>query len=245
MKKKILALALAALSVCLMLTGCMQTDIGIKMNKNETGSMAATLGIEEDFYEQLKESGSDPFDGKSTVTYEYDGETYVGYTETKDYKTYEDMEKALLEMTYRTDILDAANTEENEPADDEYTLYVPETEKTDNHIFSAVEIDKNGGIFYSSYTFHATLNPQKGDYDGTPFSDIFKVTISLEMPEKITQSQGGAVDGNKIVFDITDVSEGGELAAFCEANNTGLIIGIIAVFVVIAVVGVIIAKKKQ
>ena len=53
------------------------------------------------------------------------------------------------------------------------------------------------------------------------------------------------VDGNKIVFDITDVSEGGELAAFCEANNTGLIIGIIAVFVVIAVVGVIIAKKKQ
>ena len=49
----------------------------------------------------------------------------------------------------------------------------------------------------------------------------------------------------KIVFDITDVSEGGELAAFCEANNTGLIIGIIAVFVVIAVVGVIIAKKKQ
>ena len=65
------------------------------------------------------------------------------------------------------------------------------------------------------------------------------------MPEKISQSQGGVVDGNKIVFDITDVSEGGELAAFCEANNTGLIIGIIAVFVVIAVVGVIIAKKKQ
>lgn len=67
MKKKILALALAALSLCLMLTGCMQTDIGIKMNKNETGSIAATLGIEEDFYEQLKESGSDPFDGKATV----------------------------------------------------------------------------------------------------------------------------------------------------------------------------------
>ena len=185
-------------------------------------------------------------EGKTTVTYELGDETYIGYTETKEYVSYADMEKALLEMTYQTDMLDEMNDEEDaEPDDSEYTLYTPVEEKEDNHIFSAVEIEKNGGIFYSSYTFHATLNPQTGDYNGTAFKDIFKVTISLEMPEKISQSQGGAVDGNKITFDVTDVSEGGELAAFCDANNTGLIVGIIAVFVVLAVIGAIVAKKHQ
>lgn len=161
---------------------------------------------------------------RSLIPYDY---YYIGYTETKEYGSYADMKKALLEMTYQTDVLDEMNTEDDEePDDSEYTLYTPEEEKADNHIFSAVEIEKNGGIFYSSYTFHATLNPQTGDYNGTAFKDIFKVTISLEMPEKISQSQGGTVDGNKITFDVTDVSEGGELAAFCDANNTGLIVGI-------------------
>ena len=246
MKTKFIALALAAITLCMALTGCMHTDIGIKMNKDETGSISATFGIEKDFYEEIKASGDDPFEGKTTVTYELGNETYIGYTETKEYGSYADMEKALLEMTYQTDMLDEMNDEEDaEPDDSEYTLYTPVEEKEDNHIFSAVEIEKNGGIFYSSYTFHATLNPQTGDYNGTAFKDIFKVTISLEMPEKISQSQGGTVDGNKITFDVTDVSEGGELAAFCDANNTGLIVGIIAVFVVLAVIGAIVAKKHQ
>lgn len=245
MKKKIIALVLAAVSICMMLTGCMHTDIVIKMNKNETGSIAATIGIERDLYEQLKESGNDPFEGKTTTTYELEGETYIGYSETKEYDSYKDMEKALLEMTYQTEALNEKNNDEkDDPDDSAYTLYVSESEE-DNHIFSAVEIEKNGGIFYSSYTFHATLNSQTGDYNGTAFNDIFKVTISLEMPEKISQSQGGTALGNKIVFDISDISDGGELAAFCEANNTGLIVGIIVAFIVIAVIVVIVAKKHQ
>lgn len=94
MKTKFIALALAAITLCMALTGCMHTDIGIKMNKDETGSISATFGIEKDFYEEIKASGDDPFDGKTTVTYELGDETYIGYTETKEYGSYADMEKA-------------------------------------------------------------------------------------------------------------------------------------------------------
>ena len=69
MKTKFIALALAAITLCMALTGCMHTDIGIKMNKDETGSISATFGIEKDFYEEIKASGDDPFEGKTTVTY--------------------------------------------------------------------------------------------------------------------------------------------------------------------------------
>ena len=130
MKTKFIALALAAITLCMALTGCMHTDIGIKMNKDETGSISATFGIEKDFYEEIKDSGDDPFEGKTTVTYELGDETYIGYTETKEYGSYADMEKALLEMTYQTDMLDEMNDEEDaEPDDSEYTLYTPVEEK--------------------------------------------------------------------------------------------------------------------
>jgi len=88
MKTKFIALALAAITLCMALTGCMHTDIGIKMNKDETGSISATFGIEKDFYEEIRDSGDDPFEGKTTVTYELGDETYIGYTETKEYVSY-------------------------------------------------------------------------------------------------------------------------------------------------------------
>ena len=70
------------------------------------------------------------------MTYELGDETYIGYTETKEYVSYADMEKALLEMTYQTDMLDEMNDEEDaEPDDSEYTLYTPVEEKEDNHSF--------------------------------------------------------------------------------------------------------------
>ena len=46
MKKKIFALVMAVMMLAMMLTGCIQNDIGVKMNKNGTGSISATIGIE-------------------------------------------------------------------------------------------------------------------------------------------------------------------------------------------------------
>ena len=98
MKKKIFALVMAVMMLATMLTGCIQNDIGVKMNKDGTGSISATIGIEKDFYQNLKQMGSDPFEGKTMTEYTYEDSTYVAYTEVKEYSSYEEMEKALLSM---------------------------------------------------------------------------------------------------------------------------------------------------
>ena len=71
MKKKIFVLVMAVMMLAMMLTGCIQNDIGVKMNKDGTGSISATIGIEKDFYQNLKQMGSDPFEGKTTIEYTY------------------------------------------------------------------------------------------------------------------------------------------------------------------------------
>lgn len=268
MKKKAISLVLCTIMLLCVLTGCIHQDMGVKMNKDGTGSVTTTLGIEKEFYEQLKSMGSDPFEGKTVTEYQYDGSTYVAYAETKQYSSYEEMEKALLELTYETELIeDAQDAEVEEDMDvsdvkdtgDIFDITVgdeetpaPEVEEPeaatpaqDNHIFSSVNIEKNCGIFYSSYTFNAVLNPQNGeglDYD---LNDTFKVTLSVEMPAEITGFKGGTVDGNKIVFDIADITESQELAATCEENNTGVVIGIVIGLVVLVAGMVCLFKFKK
>lgn len=239
MKKKIFVLVVAVLMFAMMLTGCIRNDIGVKMNRDGSGSISVTIGIAKDVYQELLQLGADPLDGKTPTEYTYEDITYVAYTEEKKYDSYEDMEKALLEMTYDTEAvedaqqaLDADLNGETEDAvstnDGEFTI-----PKADNHIFSSVNMDKNGGIFYTSYTFNAVMNPQSNtglDYD---MNEVFKIMFTVEMPEKITQAKGGKVDGNKITFDIADVTERQELAAACESNNTGVVIGIVIGLVVL------------
>lgn len=264
MKKKVFALLMSTIMLLSLLTGCIHQDMGVKMNKDGTGSITTTLGIEKDFYEQLKSTGSDPFEGKTVAEYQYDGSTYVSYAETKEYSSYEDMEKALLEMTYETEIIEEAQNAENEDVEEDaenpddifdVTIEEPETVRVeavapttpaqDNHIFSSVNIEKNGGIFYSSYTFAAVLNPQNGeglDYD---LNETFNVTLTVEMPTEITGAKGGTVEGNKVVFDIADITATQELAATCEENNTGLVIGIVIGLVVLVAGAVCLIKFKK
>ena len=261
MKKKVFALLMSTIMLLSLLTGCIHQDMGVKMNKDGTGSITTTLGIEKDFYEQLKSMGSDPFEGKTISEYQYDGSTYVSYAETKEYSSYEEMEKALLEMTYETEMLEDAQdaeTEDNEDAqenpDDIFDVNIEEVETEnvediapaqDNHIFSSVNIEKNGGIFYSSYTFAAVLNPQNGDGLDYDLNETFKVTLTVEMPTEITGAKGGTVEGNKVVFDIADITATQELAATCEENNTGLVIGIVIGLVVLVAGAVCLIKFKK
>lgn len=238
MKKKAISLLLCTVMLLCMLTGCIHQDTGVKMNSNGTGSVTTRLGIAKDFYEQLKEAGSDPFEGKSVTEYQYDGTTYVSYSETKEYASYADMEKALLAMTYETDIIEDAQGAEGQPEvqPDEISSAgdAEVTPAKDNHIFSSVKIDRNRGIFYSSYTFKAVLNPQKAEGEEYDPNEAFKVTLSVEMPGKITDAKGGTPDGNKIVFDIADITESQELAAASEENQNGVVIGMVVGLVVLA-----------
>ncbi len=95
--KKNITLLLTALMLVFALTGCVRTDIGVTLNKNGTGSVSASFGIEKSVYDQLMAlGGSDLFDGKTPEAVKYGNTTYMTVTETKEYGSYEEIKEALL-----------------------------------------------------------------------------------------------------------------------------------------------------
>lgn len=244
--KKHIMLLMAIVCMFAMLTGCVQQDIGVAINADGTGTVSATIGIEEDAYNQLVGMGSDIFEGKETSTYEHDGKTYVSYTETKSYENYEDIEKALLEMTYESDVFDGLNTEDFETEDAEESAEAAEPAP----IFKSVSIDKSSGLFYSNYTFKAEMNPQEiSDSEDTEMdlpidTDSFRMTFTVTMPSDITQANGATVEGNKAVFEIDDITEAQEFSVVCEQNNVAAVIVIIVVLVIVLGLFFFLTKRK-
>lgn len=244
--KKHIMLLMAIVCMFAMLTGCVQQDIGVAINADGTGTVSATIGIEEDAYEQLVGMGSDIFEGKETSTYEHDGKTYVSYTETKSYENYEDIEKALLEMTYESDVFDGLNTEDFETEDAEESVEAAEPAP----IFKSVSIDKSSGLFYSNYTFKAEMNPQEiSDSEDIEMdlpidTDSFRMTFTVTMPSDITQANGATIEGNKAVFEIDDITEAQEFSVVCEQNNVAAVIVIIVVLVIVLGLFFFLTKRK-
>ena len=244
--KKHIMLLMAIVCMFAMLTGCVQQDIGVAINADGTGTVSATIGIEEDAYEQLVGMGSDIFEGKETSTYEHDGKTYVSYTETKSYENYEDIEKALLEMTYESDVFDGLDTEDFETEDAEESAEAAEPAP----IFKSVSIDKSSGLFYSNYTFKAEMNPQEiSDSEDIEMdlpidTDSFRMTFTVTMPSDITQANGATIEGNKAVFEIDDITEAQEFSVVCEQNNVVAVIVIIVVLVIVLGLFFFLTKRK-
>lgn len=244
--KKHITLLMAIVCMFALLTGCVQQDIGVAINADGTGTVSATIGIEEDAYEQLVGMGSDIFEGKETSTYEHDGKTYVSYTETKSYENYEDIEKALLEMTYESDVFDGLNTEDFETEDAEESAEAAEPAP----IFKSVSIDKSSGLFYSNYTFKAEMNPQEiSDSEDTEMdlpidTDSFRMTFTVTMPSDITQANGATIEGNKAVFEIDDITEAQEFSVVCEQNNVLAVIVIIVILVIVLGLFFFLTKRK-
>ena len=261
--KKFTTLMLSFLCIAALLTGCVESDIGVKLNADETGTISATIGIEEDFYDQLVEMGATVFEDKETTTYEHDGKTYISYAESTEYKCFEEIEQALLAMTYETDMFEDLEDSEITVEEDAELLEDDGSEEieadeeepapeTDTHVFKSVEIENNGGIFYTAYSFKAELNPQTAaesddeamiDMD-IPMDDVFHMTFSIEMPAEITEASGGTVEGNKVTFEIDDITEAQEFSVVCEQNNVAAVIVIIVVLVIVLGLFFFLTKRK-
>lgn len=254
--KKFFAIVLAAVTLTLCLTGCVYEDLNVKLNKDGTGSIATTVGLKKDFVDQML-GGQNPFEGKETQEIEVDGDKYIAYTETKDYASFEEIEKALADLTYDTggfgDTAEPADDETEEviaePADSEdsagdFFLADPVDEtpavNSDDHIFKSVEIKKDG----SKYVFDAVLNKVEGQVQGYDMSDVFKVSISVEMPAKISAYKNGSVDGKKITFDVSDLSEELELYAECKTASVVPVV-ICAVIVVVSIIAFFVIRRRK
>ena len=135
---------------------------------------------------------------------------------------------------------------EDDPSDDD-EAGEPEgdaAETIDNHIFKDVVIERHDGLFSKSLVFSAKMNAIPDDPDAeTPLSSAFLVSVSVEMPNDITNaSENAAVDGNKAVFEISDLTVENEFAVESTQNNTEVIVAIVAVLVLV-LIGLIIFSK--
>ena len=70
------------------------------------------------------------------------------------------------------------------------------------------------------------------------------MTLTVEMPGEITDATGGAAEGNKVIFDIADITESQELSATCEENHTAAVIGI-TLAVIALVIGLVFFFKSK
>ena len=246
--KKVFALFLTVLTLLAVMTGCIHEDIGVILNADGTGKIAATVGVEEGTYNQLLGMGVDLFSDSESepVEYEYKGKHYISVSETTEYATYEELRQALLDMTYDTDELaelkDAEewDTDEKEQEQDEIlTTKEPddaeETAGMDNHIFKEVVIEEKKGLFSKGLTFSATMNALPDDEnEENSMASSFHVTVSVETPYGIKKTgEGAIVDGNKATFEIEDLSVENTFSVEAGETNTELIISLVVLLVVV------------
>lgn len=224
--KKIIAIILSTLTLLFCLSGCVYENINVKLNKNGSGSIGVSIGIEKEFYNNnLKDSGV--FDGKETTEIEYEDKTYVTFTDTKEYETFEQIEDALKDMTYIPDdysrYFDIAEIE-NELSESDDEADGSASKAADSHIFKSVEIKKDGSV----YVFNAVLNKVEGEYKGYELSECFTFGVTVEMPTKVAAYKNGKVDGRKVTFDLSKPDKEIELYAECTvASKVPAIIGIV------------------
>ena len=222
--KRISALILAALCLVPCLAGCVREDVHIKINGDGGGEFSITVAVKKAYYDEIIELGENPFAGKESFEAEYEGEKYVAVTQTSDYSSYQEMQDAISELKYDTDLFDETDEET----------------KTDNHIFKKVAILKDG----SNYMFNAILNKVDTEVHGQKMSDAVRVTVSVEMPANISEYKGGRVDGNKVIYEITDLGEDVELYAVCRIASKVPVFIAIGLAAAAGIACIILKKRK-
>lgn len=216
MLKKTGLFIIAFATLCFLLTGCVETDINVRIDGANGGDITTTLLIEKSFYDMMAGGEITGLDGMTQGETTVDGTGYVTFSEKKSYETYAELENALHEMTFLDD-------GESETAG----------------IFKSVEIQKSGGLFENRYTFRAVTNAQASDEEmemnGMDFGDIYKLRLEIAMPGDIGESTGGEAEGNILKCDITDLARENKITAVSASMNTlAVVITVVVVIVIIA-----------
>ncbi len=212
--KKIWKTGLLCIAVLFLLTGCVYGNLDVRMHADGTGELSASLSVRKDVYEELAQKGGNPFQGMRTETVTRENKQYVTCSIGYNNLTYEEMETKLGELAM----------------DQEHKL------------FQSVSIQKNGGLFYSSYLFKAVT-------EAYPASELpagsVKLDMKVTMPTKAEKIQGGRIEGGAAVFTLDDLASERTLVAQSSANNVAFVVVSIAVLAAAAAVVLWIVKRKQ
>ncbi len=253
MKKRIFAMLACALALTLLLAGCVRTEVGVKLNPDGSGTVGTIVLIQKDAYDMMKESG-DPFEGKETFTETIEDKEYIGTKENTEYGSADELKAALLALTFAGNISDAekrVSDEEPENLTGEIVITPDETPEDSSEqavIFKSVDIERNGG----DLTFRAALRPQtdtgSAEMSGMGFNDMYKLKVAVTMPGEIKSHSAGVAEEKTVTWDIEDLTAENSMEITSDAGDGSIVpVIIFAVLIVllIAAVGILMAKKKQ
>lgn len=228
MRKRIVLAFAGVLLLAALLTGCVRTELGITLNSDGSGSVGTSVMISKQLHDMIKHDG-DPFEGKITFTEQIDGEDYVGFRETENYNSAEELSSALLSLRFGDDDSD--------------------------NIFKAVEIRKDG----SNLIFSADINAQEPDaadddyedyisFGGYDPNEMFKVSVTVTMPGEVKSHTNGTLDGRTVTWAVQDLTTSNTIEIVSEsgtANNTVTIVFIILAALVVLLIILLIIKVKR
>ena len=172
-------------------TGCARIDFDIKINTDETGLINTKISIEESVYEMLQSTGSfevendseDPINIKDLKKEEINGVSYYYTEKIKEFNSYEAMVNLLKEI----EVSEGVN------------------------IFENVEIEKVGMKyifrFKTAIITEDVVSPFPEDKKNR---DWLIVTLSVDMPGVIKETNGVKVRMNTVCFTLNDFTASSE-----------------------------------
>ncbi|MDD8048678.1 MAG: hypothetical protein PHH04_03635 [Thomasclavelia sp.] len=214
---------LLALIMTFILTGCVQYNVDVKIEDENTGSMQMSLIVKKDALESsgytMKElknilNGTDTSNYKTTeISKTIDGEKYVGYKSVAK-------KSAVKEMLKK----------------------VTKEEKNDTSIYT-LKLDTKSLTKTDPSSYTQTIDLKKVGVT---------MTATIEMPGNISSSTVGKVDGNKVTIDIVDLITDNNVSTIkivskaTPDNNVPLIIAIsVGVLIVLVFITMLVLKLKK
>ena len=128
--KKLRKFLVLSVMLCLLLTGCVNTQVRVVVDEYAGGSMTLRVLVEETVYQMMRAdgaqmSGLNGFEQEAPIEGE-DGKTYIPFVKTDAFATYDDMVKGLLDL----DGFASDGEDMEEPASGEDTSEATDMEAT-------------------------------------------------------------------------------------------------------------------
>ena len=236
--KKFRKFLVLSVMLCLLLTGCVNTQVRVVVDENDGGSMTRRVLVEEAVYQMMRADGAQMsvlggFEQEAPIKGE-DGTTYIPFVKTDAFVTYDDMVKGLLDV----DGFASDDEDMEEPASGEDTSEATAAEANNSEssigertgedetqteaskkLFSEVEITKQESLNGYIYTFRAVVQKQ-GDEAPTPADGVTQEILpntegeqATDLPATTDTADDNAISANDSTVTNDDTTMSGEFSA--------------------------------
>ncbi|MGP4059507.1 LppM family (lipo)protein [Halobacillus sp. H74] len=213
------------------LTGCVQGDYALKINKDGSGESTITVGIEEDAYEQIGGRGEGMIDsvnnelesrGYTIEPYEEDG--HVGFVAEKTFDDVRDME--VLPVTAGLSEMGAAASSGGSP----------------------IEMETSSGLFFTTYKVKGEIDLERTGLLGGMqqlVANQMDLTFTLDLPISPKDHNADRTDGNRLQWDIDTAGETEAMVEVAVPKVRNIIVAVVSGLLVLTLLGFLIVRKRK